>query len=108
MDPARVVGRIAVIFHAVGGKLRLLAGIGVPHPQVVIPYEGRALFVGGQHFVRAPATSQLRARVSCGVTAPSFTRNREQNRLSVGRIFKMAEWQMPLAVTFTSRLGECG
>src|SRR5687768_9403635 len=58
--PTGVVGGVAEILHAIGGELPLLAGRDVPHPEVPVADERRALAVGRDHCVS-------------GATAPAAT-----------------------------------
>ncbi len=62
--PAGVVRRVAVVLHAVGRELRVLAGREVAHPQVPVADEGGAAAVGRQDERAAPAAAPDRARAA--------------------------------------------
>src|SRR5690606_14066441 len=73
--PAGVVGGVAEVLDAVGGELRLLARLDVPHPEVVVTDERGALPVGREDHVAAGGGAAVapftRAVVSRQLTAPA-------------------------------------
>ena len=50
--PARVVGRVAEIFHAVGRQMRFFSGRNIAHPQIPIADKRRFFSVGRNDFIR--------------------------------------------------------
>ena len=71
--PARIVGRVAEVLHAVEGQLRLPSGIGLAHPEVVVADERLAPLVRRDDAGRA-AEGRLEAHGDRHVVGPALLR----------------------------------
>src|SRR5207237_491065 len=93
VNPAGVVGRVAILFHAVFRQLRLLACRRVAHPEVVVADE-RGAFAVRRYDHRLALAAFLRFAARPGdVARPLAAARIERNRLAIGAEVEAVERQ---------------
>ena len=93
--PARVVGGVAEVLHAVGGELPLGAGREIADPEILVPDEGAQLPIG-----RNDRVAEAAAGPAPGAARPAGTTWLESTTCRVRRTGSTTTNSAPAAVVF--------